>query len=250
MSSARVLVYDIECSPAITYKWSLRDEYTPIEFILEDPRILCIGAKWLGEKRVSLLSEWEHGRLGMLQGIHDLFSSADVVAGFNSRGFDTPWVMGELAREHFNPPSPFSEVDLFRESKRFRFISHKLQYVSTALGLDGKLSTGGISLWKEVLAGDPKARAKMARYCKQDVQLTDDLYMRMFPWLKTAPNQALYVDDESDETACPKCESANVIKQGYKYTTLGKFQQFQCLACGSWSRGKKNLRAIDLRSAS
>lgn len=248
--SAKVLIYDIECSPAVTYKWSLRDEFTPIDFVIEDPRILCIGAKWLGEKRVFLLSEWEHGRRGMLEGIHDLFAQADVVSGYNSRGFDTPWVEGELAREGFMPPAPFNQVDLFREAKRFRFLSHKLQYVSTALGLEGKMSTGGFGLWKAVLDGDPRAQAKMARYCKQDVRLTDELYRRMLPWLKTAPAQALYADDESGDTACPKCESVNITRQGYKYTTLGKFQQFQCLDCGGWSRGKKNLRPVDLRSAS
>lgn len=248
--SARVLVYDIECSPAVTFKWSLRDEYTPIEFVIEDPRILCIGAKWLGEKKVFLLSEWEHGRAGMLEGIHRLFSEADVVAGYNSRGFDTPWVEGEFAREGMLPTAPFNQVDLYREARRFRFLSHKLQYVSTALGLSGKLSTGGFSLWKGVLDGDPKAQAKMARYCRQDVRTTDELYQRLLPWLKTAPTASLYVDDESDELACPKCVTGTVTRQGFKYTKLGKFQAYQCKDCGGWSQGRKNLASTDLRSVS
>src|SRR5213076_154023 len=139
-----------------------------------------IGAQWLGEKKVSLLSEWEHGRQGMLEGIHRLFSEADVVAGFNSRSFDTPWVLGELASEVFAPPAPFAQVDLYRESRQFRLPSHKLQYISTELfDLSGKLSTGGFNLWKQVLAGEPQAQAKMARYCKGDVRLTAELYTKM-----------------------------------------------------------------------
>jgi hypothetical protein len=232
----------------VTYKWSLRDEFTPIDFIIEHPRILCIGAQWLGEKRVSLLSEWEHGRAGMLEGIHALFSEADAVAGYNSRGFDTPWVEGEFAREGMTPTSPFMQVDLYREAKRFRYPSHKLQYVSTALGLSGKLSTGGFGLWKAVLAGDEKAQARMARYCKQDVRLTGELYERMLPWLKTAPNQKLYVEDDTDETFCPKCQAESLVRQGFKHTMAGKYQAYRCSACGGWSQGRKNLRTTETRS--
>lgn len=245
--SARVLVYDIECAPAVTYRWSLRDDFTPIEYILEDPRILCIGAKWLGEKRVFLLSEWEHGRHGMLEGIHALFDEADAAVGYNSRGFDTPWVEGELAREGFLPPSPFGQVDLFREAKRFRFISHKLNYVSGALGVGSKIDTGGFGLWKSVLDGDARAQSKMGRYCKGDVQLTEELYMRMLPWLKTAPVAALYTDDEADALVCPKCSSEDLQRRGFAFTRLGKFARYQCQSCGGWSRGKKNLKAVDVR---
>lgn len=248
--SARVLVYDIECSPILAYTWSLKPDYLPIDNIVENPRILCIGAQWLGEKRVTLLSEWEHGRKGMLEGIHRLFSEADSVAGFNSRSFDTPWVLAELARDGFLPPAPFNQVDLYRESRQFRLPSHKLQFVSTELfQLSGKLSTGGFGLWKQVLAGDEKAQARMGRYCKQDVRLTTELYQSMLPWLKTAPTAALYIDDEDDAAvACPKCSEGPVIKQGFKYTKLGKFQAYQCQGCGGWSQGRKNLRTTDLRS--
>lgn len=246
--SARVLVYDIECSPIVAYTWDLKPYRLPIENIIENPRILCIGAMWLGENRVKMLSEWEHGRVGMLEGIRDLFNQADVVAGFNSKSFDTPWVLGELAREGLQPPSPFSQVDLYRESRQFRFPSHRLQYISTEVfKLSGKMSTGGFGLWRSVLAGDEKAQARMARYCKQDVKLTGELYEQMLPWLKTAPNPALYADDESDSPTCPRCGSSEVTRQGFSYTKIGKYQAYRCSGCGGWSKGRKNLRTIDLR---
>src|SRR5690348_3399067 len=153
--TARVLVYDIECSPISAYIWSLKPDFVPIDNIIEPPRILCVGAQWLGEKKVHLYSEWEHGRQGMLEGVREMFNQADVVAGFNSKSFDTPWILGELAREGFAPPSPFAQVDLYRESRQFRLPSHKLQWVSTEVfHLSGKLATGGFALWKAVLDGD------------------------------------------------------------------------------------------------
>lgn len=251
--SARVLVYDVEVSPIVAYTWSLKPDFIPIDFIVENPRLLCIGYQWLGERKVGLLSEWEHGRAGMLEGIHRLFSEADVVSGFNSRSFDTPWVLAELARDGFPPPSPSTQVDLYREARQFRLPSHKLQYISTEIfHLSGKLSTGGMSLWRDVLAGDEKAQARMGRYCKQDVRLTAELYQQMLPWLKTAPNRSLYVSDdvEVDEFDCPKCEAnQGLVKRGFKYTRLGKFQAYQCTGCGGWSQGRKNLRTVGTRGA-
>lgn len=248
--SARVLVYDIECSPIVAYTWDLKPYRLPIDNIVEHPRLLCVGAQWLGDKRVQLFSEWQHGRQGMLENMHRLLSEADVVAGYNSRGFDTPWVLAELAREGFTPPAPFAQVDLYREARQFRLPSHKLQYVSTQLfRLSGKLSTGGFGLWKSVLDGDPKAQAKMARYCKGDVKLTAELYEKMLPWMKKAPNWALYSDDP-DQFGCPKCGAADLEKRGFAYTPLGKFQQFACKACGGWSRGKKAVATADVRGVS
>ena len=248
--SAKVLTLDIETSPLVCYTWGLKNQFISIGQIIEPTRLLCFGAKWLHEKRVQHFSEWADGKQGMLDAAHSLITEADVIVGYNHRSFDMKHFTREFMEAHMPPPSPVSTVDLYVESRQAFFPSHKLQFVSTALGLDGKLGHTGFQLWVDVLAGDPKAQRLMERYCKQDVKVTEELYLQMLPYLKSQPNAALYADDESDEIACPKCESANVVKQGYKYTTLGKFQQFQCLACGSWSRGKRNLRAIDLRSAS
>lgn len=247
--SARVLVYDIECSPILAYTWDLKPYRLPIENILEDPRILCIGAKWLGEKRVSLISEWEHGRRGMLDAIHEMFTEADVAVGFNSKSFDTRWVLGELAREGYAPPSPFQQVDLYREAASlWKLPSHRLAYITRALNVRTKLDAGGWKTWMGVLEGDPKAQARMATYCKGDVRSTEDLYFRMLPWLKSAPIAALYADDvDADAVICPKCSSTDLQRRGYSYTRLGKFQSFQCQGCGGWSRGKKNLKAVDVR---
>lgn len=247
--SARVLVYDIECSPILAYTWDLKPYRLPIENIVEDPRILCIGAKWLGEKRVFLFSEWEHGRQGMLDAIHAMFSEADVAVGFNSKSFDTRWVLGELAREGYNPPAPFAEVDLYREAASlWKLPSHRLAYITKSLNVKTKLDAGGWKTWTSVLAGDPKAQRRMATYCKGDVRSTEELYFRMLPWLKTAPIAALYADDvETDSTMCPRCSSEGLQRRGFAFTRLGKFARYQCQDCGGWCRGKKNHKAVDVR---
>jgi DNA polymerase elongation subunit (family B) len=250
--TARVLIYDIEVSPIVAYTWDLKPFRLPIENIVEDPRILCIGFKWLGEKKVHLISEWEHGREGMLEQIHAAFDEADAVVGFNSKSFDTRWVLGELAREGYAPPSPFSEVDLYREARSlWKYPSHRLAYLTKALGVKTKLDAGGFGTWKGVLAGDPKAQRRMGTYCKGDVSSTEEFYYRMLPWLKTLPTATLYVDDLSGlELVCtrPGCESNQLQRRGFSYTRLGKFARYQCQTCTGWLRGRKNHKMVDIRT--
>lgn len=246
----KVLTLDCETSPMVCYSWGLKNQFISIGQIIEPTRLLCFGAKWLHEKRVQHYSEWVDGKQGMLDAAHRLISEADVIVGFNHRSFDMKHFTREFMEAGMTPPSPVQLVDLYLESRQAFFPSHKLQWVSTRLGLEGKLSHTGFKLWADVLAGDPKAQRLMERYCKQDVSVTEELYREMLPWLKSQPTASLYADDESDELKCPKCDSPSITRQGFKYTKVGKYQAYRCSGCGGWSQGRKNFATTDLRSVS
>lgn len=243
----KVLTLDLETAPNLVYTWGLRNQFIAINQIVKPTRVTCFGAKWLHEKRVQFFSEWADGKQGMLDAAHRLLSEADVVVGYNHKGFDMKHLTREFMEAHMPPPPPVATVDLFREALQGYWPSAKLQWVSTALGLEGKEQHSGFSLWRGIEDGDPKARRKMASYCKQDVALTERLYLEMLPYLKSQPLQALYVNDEVDELTCPKCPDGQLQRRGFAYTRLGKFARFQCQSCGGWGRGKKNLKAIDTR---
>lgn len=245
--SAKILTLDIETAPHLVYTWGLKKQFIGINQIVQPTRMLCFGAKWLHEKRVRMHSEWVDGKQGMLDAAHALLCEADVVVGYNHRSFDMKHFTREFMEAKMPPPSPVATVDLFRESLQGFFPSYKLDYVSQALGLEGKFSHSGFALWRGVMDGDPKSQREMLTYCKQDVALTEKLYVEMLPYLKSAPVHALYTDDEADALLCPKCGSEDLTRQGFKYTTLGKFAQYQCRGCGGWSRGKKNLKAVEVR---
>src|SRR4051812_45525532 len=112
--TARVLYYDIETSPIVAHTWSLRDLNVGISQIVEDPRVIGFGTMWAGDRSAKFYSEFHQSRQEMLERLHAAFDEADIVVGYNSQGFDTPWVNGELAREGYLPPSPFKQVDLYR----------------------------------------------------------------------------------------------------------------------------------------
>ena len=68
----------------------------------------------------------------------------------------TPHVRTELLLDGYTPPPPVKQIDLMQVVKRqFRLEYNNLGSVTTALGVETKLETGGFDLWKACIAGDP-----------------------------------------------------------------------------------------------
>jgi DNA polymerase elongation subunit (family B) len=237
----RTLIFDIETAPMTVHTWGLFKQNIGLNQIVEPSRVLGIGYKWTDEKKVQWVSEFHDGRDAMLGQAWLLLDEADVVVGWNSTPFDVPWLKREFAVVGHKPTSPFLEIDLIKTvRKQFRFESNKLQNISTMLGLKGKMQHSGHSLWVGCLNGDQKSWDTMARYCKQDVALTHQLYEKLKPWIVSAP----VVDFTGN---CPRCGSAKVQKRGTSRTALSEFQRYQCQSCGGWSRGAKRVDGADLR---
>ena len=94
------------------------------------------------------------------------------------------------------------------------------------------------------MAGKEKAWNLMRKYNKQDVVITEKLYDKLLPWIPNHPNKGLH-DDIDD--ACPNCAGTDLRREGFAYTSLGKYQQYQCRDCGKWLRSGKRLNGTDLR---
>jgi hypothetical protein len=232
----KALVLDIECIPMRGWFWGTRDQNIPLQMIEEDPRMICFAAKWLGgrKKDVEFYSEWHDGRVGMLEQVWRLMDSADAIIGYNSRGFDVKWMRGELAVEGFNPPSPHRDIDLFTGVKnQFRFPSNKLDYVAQRFGLGSKTAHAGWQLWADVMDREPKALAKMEKYNRQDVLLTEKLHDHILAWLPNYPNITLYGEGGD---GCRKCGGFSFTKRGPVATSAAVYQRVCCNDCGTYSR--------------
>lgn len=242
--SVKTLLYDIECSPIVAHVWGLRDLSVGINQIVANPEVLGVGYKWHEGRPARYLSTQKLGRTEMLQQTWALLDEADVVVGYNSVGFDNKWMNGEFAREGLTPPSPYKNIDLYKVVRsNFRWPSYKLQYASQALGLEGKLETGGHGLWVRVMEGDEKADAKMARYCRRDVELLGPLLEKMRPWLPATVNMALMI---GEELACQKCGSADLESRGTAYTATRAYGQYRCRDCGGWTRDNRSTHGTNV----
>lgn len=219
------------------------DDHFSIAQLREPGRVACFAAKWEGENRVMFYSEFHDGREKMLQAARRLLDEADAVVHYNGKAHDIKHLQTEIVLAGMTPPSPAAQIDLYLTvKKRFKFPSNKLEYVLKAFGLPAKLKSGGHELWVACMAGDPKAWDKMKRYCKGDVVPLEMLHDKLKPWLASSPNLRL-VDGTQ---GCPRCGADELVKEGFRYTNVGKFQRYSCSACGSWSTDSRRVEGTDV----
>lgn len=249
MSQPRILAWDLENSLMTLQGWGLFNQNFGIDQIVEPSRVLCFGAKWLGEKKnYTFKSVHDHGRTEMLDTLHELLTEADAVVSWNGAGFDTKVANREFIIEGYTPPAPYVEVDLMRAVKRMaRFPSNKLDWVSRELGIGTKVKHEGVKLWQAVQAGDEAAWKKFRQYQRQDVELLDGLYEYLLPWIPASMHPNVAIGKIGDY--CTRCGSDDLESRGQRYhkTTAGWYASYRCRNCGSWPRGMKRLATSELR---
>lgn len=175
---------DIETTPMQVYTWGLWDQNIGINQIIKHTEMMCFGAKWLGQKKVTFKSVHHHGKQDMLETLHKMMDEADVLIGWNSAAFDHKHIRREFLEAGLEPPSPTKDLDLMSVVKaNFLFPSNKLDYVAQKLGVGAKVKHSGFELWINCMDGKKSAWAEMRKYQIQDVQLLDKLYEVLLPWL-------------------------------------------------------------------
>lgn len=242
----RILTLDIETSPSLAHVWALWKQDISPTMLAEIGGVIAFAAKWHDKREVSFYSDFHDGHEAMIAKAHEMIDEADVVVHYNGSAFDMKHLNREFLLAGLAPPSPVQEIDLFKVVKqRFRFLSNRLNSVVKELGIGEKVSHTGFDLWKRCMAGDEKAWDLMRRYNKQDVVITERLYMRLRPWVKTHPHVAITAGPDAQQ--CGRCGSTKLQRRGTATTSLGVFQRYQCQSCGGWSRGGKSVARADVR---
>jgi predicted RNA-binding Zn-ribbon protein involved in translation (DUF1610 family) len=234
----KLLVADIETSPNLMHVWSLFQK-GPLNYqmIIESSRMISFASKWAGTKDYQYGSVYHTGHSQMVHMAWALLDECDGIIHYNGKKFDIPKLNREFLLMGLTPPSPYRQIDLYHTIRnRFAFPSNKLDYVSTELGIGSKVQHGGYDLWaKCVLQNDPEAWELMQSYNIGDVDLTEELYFRILPWIEKHP--VMVTDGE--EIRCLNCGSTEMIRQGFAYTQARKYQRYRCNNCGKWGKATK-----------
>jgi len=246
-NNLKVLHLDIETAPAVAYVWGLHKQNVGIHQIVKPGFTLCYAAKWHGEDDIIFKSLFHDTKKDMLQSIWSLMDEADAVVHYNGKKFDVPILNKEFVLNGMTPASPVHEIDLLNVVKsNFRFMSNKLDFVAQQLGIGGKVSHKGFSLWEDCMTALNIPRdtltpeliqswENMKTYNIQDTVLLEDLYLKLLPWIKGHPNQALWLPRGEDKV-CPNCGSTNLSFKSYKRTKVMGYKQYHCKDCGSYPR--------------
>lgn len=242
--SARVLVYDIESSPNLGYIWG-KYQQDVIAFA-QDWFMLSFAWKWLGDKKTHVLGLPDfpnayalnpHDDSQLVARLWDLFNEADVTVTHNGKTFDKPKAQARMIYHGMEPPSPHKEIDTLQTARRqFAFTSNSLKDLAIYLGLEHKQDPGGFQTWLGCLGGSEHAWKRMKRYNRQDVIVTEQLYLRFRPWITNHPNLSAY-DPRPEQ--CPRCSvEGKLMARGWRYSSLTKRKQYQCTACGGYCCGR------------
>lgn len=248
MSKMKILMLDIETSPAVVYCWALFKQDISVDQIITPTSVLSWAAKWQGEDKVMFGSA--NGKLEgrdfdkMIRGIHKLLGEADAVCHFNGKSFDIPRLNQEFLRLNLPPPPPIPNIDLKNVvMSKFSMTSSKLAFVGPYLKIGGKVKNAGWSLWIQCLKGNKAAWADMEKYNKQDVVLLEKLYDKVLPWIDQHPNMNHFV--ASEKGCCTNCGSIRLLSNGIRRATTYAYRRFQCQDCGKWMRERMALKLPD-----
>lgn len=243
---ARILILDIETAPILGYVWSLWKQNVGLNQIARDWHILSFAAKWLGEDRVIYEDQRNEKDItndkALMGKLWKLLDEADIVVAHNGKKFDIRKINARMLLNGYKPYSPIKVVDTLEISKvNFAFTSNRLEYVADKVNKKYRKKKHekypGFELWLAVLRGEKPAWDSMREYNEYDVLSLEETYLELRPWDRRHPNVDVY-DDEHEGHACPVCGSYHVEKRGFARTNSGKYQRFQCQACGAWSRSR------------
>lgn len=246
---AKILVYDIETSPAIAYIFSLWQKGIPDNMIAQDVGMFSWAAKWLFEDEIisdrltpEELATMDYSRI--THSLYNLIEEADIIIAHNGMKFDRRMMNTFFLKCGLTPNSPYEVIDtLLHARKQFKLTSYRLDYIAQqVLGLPGKLHTE-LGLWKRCMQGEYEALVYMDEYCQQDVRVLEDVYLKLRPWIKPHPNAALTA--LSDDNCCPVCAGVRrtVTRTTYK-TYVNEYIAYRCDDCGHIYRSRKSLTPI------
>lgn len=247
MKKPRILLADIETLPLEVYAWGLFDQNIGLNQIKTDWTVLSWSAKWFGEPTVFYEDVRDQKNVRndkrILRGIWKLLDEADIVIWHYGTAFDHKKLNARFILNGLKPPSPYKQIDTKKlASKHFGFTSNKLEYLSDKINKKFKKSKhkkfDGFSMWTECMKGNIAAFKEMEAYNRLDVLSLEELYVNLQAW-GTGVDFNVYRGET--QTAC-NCGNEKMSKKGFVYSKAGKFQQYQCRDCGSWSsaRGKEN----------
>lgn len=238
------MYWDLETSPNIVTAWrvgyKLQIDYTNI---IKERAIICICWKWEGEEKVYSLT-WDKDQCdkSMLEKFVKELQKADEIIGHNSDKFDEKWVRTRCIYHDIPTLPKYKSIDTLKIARKgFNFNSNRLNYIGQFLGVGEKIKTE-FDLWKKIcLTRDNKALKAMVEYCKQDVNLLEQVHQRLQKYADHTTHKAVALGGERWE--CPHCACEDVKIENTKYSKSGiATTQMKCKGCKRYFNVSEKVR--------
>lgn len=250
---SNIMVYDIETCRATAKLFWTGKQYVSYRQIKEEPRIITIAWKWLGQDDVhSLTWDDEQSDEEMVKEFLKSYNRADMVIGFNNDNFDNRWINARAMKYGFEVDTHIKSMDLMKQEKRlFRMIGYSMDYSSLFAKVERKQSHEGILMWDMVEEGSKEQQAeymsKMLEYNIGDIVTTEELYLRLVPYLRHKVHFGVMNGEE--KWTCPNTGSKDVQLHKTTVTPAGTIQRIMKSPDGSTYRisNKQYMNFLDYK---
>lgn len=237
IKKARIVSFDLEVAPALGYFYPPTWE-TRVLKVKERQRLMSFAWQVVGEKKITAhnLSQMDTYKVDpfndklLVQKLHEVMSSADILLGQNSDQFDVKMANYFFILNDLEPIPPTKYIDTKKIAKRyFRFMNNTLDNLGEELGFGGKTEITYAHLWVPAyLEQDAKSWRLMDKYCKNDVDKTTKIYLKMQPFMHSHPSLSR-ITGEYD--SCPRCGSYSYRIKAYRTSETARYHQYQCNDC-------------------
>lgn len=243
VSPPKILILDIETLPIEALVWDVWNQNINMEQIEKDWSVLSWAAKWLFDTNVmgasvTAAEAKAHEDISVLRDVWKLLDEADLVITHNGDRFDFKRLNARFFIHGLPKPMYYKSIDTWRVAKdNFDLTYGKLDWIARVTGIGRKVETK-FEWWKECHEGNQKYLDLMLEYNKWDVNLEEEAYLKLRPWMTNHPNMNLFTLS-GDVPCCPTCGGLDLHWNGKYSTPLGLYKAFRCQSCGTIGRSTK-----------
>jgi len=229
--NAKIMIYDIETSRVTAKLWWSGKQFINSSQIIEDPTIISIAWKWLGEDEVYTLN-WDmkkHCDKDMLKTFLKEYNKADMIIGQNNDRFDNRWINARAVKHSLFVDTNIKSFDIMKQTKRLlRLPGYSMAYISKYLGVTQKQSHEGILMWDMVESGtvieQKEYMRKMLDYNIGDIITTEEIYLKLRPYMGLKIHVGVIKGEE--KWTSPNTGTTDVELYKTSVTPVGTIQRF------------------------
>lgn len=240
----KILFFDLETTPLKAWVWSTGKQYIGHKQLVAEHSqygIICATYCWNDNKPAKAI-DWgyeEQSTKDVIKQFDEIIKQADFCIGKNNNRFDNRMI--NAARMFAGLPgmpewTKYTD-DLEVQMRRyFRMPSQSLDYISSQLGLGGKIKME-MQDWIDIVEQNDngkKSLAKMIKYGKKDVADTRALWFKLAEHFDSKWNQAKF---QGVPHACKHmdCGSLKLNRDGVRYVGKIKYQHWRCADCDRYA---------------
>ena len=225
---SKVMIYDIETSRIRAWVWWSGKQWISPDQLIDEPTIITVSWKWLGEEEVYYLT-WDenHSDEQLMKDFLKEYNKADLIIGYNNDRFDNRWINARAMKYELDVNTHVRSLDIMKEEKRlFRVPSYSMKYMTKYSNVVHKQGHEGIHMWNMIQTGTPSEQEeylnKMVDYNVGDIASTEELYVRMRKYFGHKIHFGVLWGGE--KYSCPDTGSLNVHLYNRTVTPAGTVQ--------------------------